>query len=260
MQNFGIINETFKNILVDSIISKNGKGKQIFKKYVKALKESSALTTQYQVYNNLETKVEANKDKSLMYVTESISLLKELGKDTIIAENTKLVNFLIKNGYKVSTDDYNLKELHENIDKLVMNEKTSKNLDTLLESKYFINDFINTNVEILKEEKEDYFHTKTVGKMMVEKFNNRYDDDSLTESEMKVIKSVIRGNESERKELYGNMIRECVELVDEQLKECTIEEKDKLLQVKDKLLRFKYNEADFISEMSKIVSLKSNLI
>ena len=93
---------------------------------------------------------------------------------------------------------------------------------------------------------------------MVEKFNNKYNN--LTEIEKSVIASVIKGSDIEREELYTNTIRECVDLVNEQLMECTIDEKDKLLQVKDKLLRFKYNEANYISEISNIVGLKSNLI
>ena len=71
---------------------------------------------------------------------------------------------------------------------------------------------------------------------------------------------LVRLAEQNRKDLYFQTIRECIDLVNQQLSECSIDEKDKLLQVKDKLLRFKYNENEFISEMSKIVSLKGNLV
>ena len=49
------------------------------------------------------------------------------------------------------------------------------------------------------------------------------------------------------------------DLIDNQLKECTIEQKDTLLQVKDKLLRSKFNSDTFASEMSKINYLRTTL-
>ena len=258
MQNFGKINETFKDILVDSIISKDEKGKKIFNSYVKALKENKTLSTQYEIYNLIECKVETDGVKSSEYVSEVISILKGLGKDTIISENAKLVKYLAKHGYKVTKNTYENKDLHENIDILVMKEKTVKNLQTILESNTFINDKINNNVEIISEGEVTTFPNSVVGPIMVEKFNSKYDN--LTEIEKSVIESVIKGTEIEREELYTGTIIECIDLVNEQLTECTIDEKDKLLQVKDKLLRFKYNETNYISEISNIVGLKSNLI
>ena len=261
MYNFGKINETFKNILADSITAKDSKGKQIFKKYVKALKESSALTIQYKVYNNIENKEESNSEKSSLYVDESISLLKELGKNKIISENNKLVKFLTKNGYSISDDDYSNKELHENIHNLAINKKTTKNLDNLIESRFFINDYIKGNVKTVISENEDseYFHTKTVGAMMVEKFNDKYDD-KLNESEKLVFNAVTKGTEVKRKELFITSITECIDLVNQHLTECSIDEKDKLLQVKDRLLRLSFTDDNFVSEMTKIIDLKNNLI
>jgi len=258
MQNFGKINETFKDILVDSIISKDEKGKKIFNSYIKALKENKTLSTQYEIYNLIENKVVTDRIKSSEYVSEVISILKGLGKDKIISENAKLVKYLIKQGYKITNDDYENKELHENIDILIMKEKTVKNLKAILESSTFINDRINNNVEIISEGEVTTFPNSVVGPIMVEKFNNKYDN--LTDIEKLVITSVIKGSEVEREELYTDTIKECIDLVNEQLMECTIDEKDKLLQVKDKLLRFKYNEVNYISEISNIVGLKSNLI
>ena len=51
-----------------------------------------------------------------------------------------------------------------------------------------------------------------------------------------------------------------MDLIDVQLNECTIDEKNTLLQVKDKLLRYQYNSDNFTSEMSKINYLKTTLI
>ena len=74
------------------------------------------------------------------------------------------------------------------------------------------------------------------------------------------IKLSVNGSDSDKKELYNETIIECVDLIDVQLNECTIDEKNTLLQVKDKLLRYQYNSDNFTSEMSKINYLKTTLI
>jgi len=259
MQNFGIINETFKNILADSIVAKDEKGKRVFKKYIKALKENRVFRTQYNIYNKLENKVEEDKFKSSEYVKASIKVLEQLGAKIILCENAKLVKYLTKFGYEVSKDDYPHKELHESIHSLVVKKRRAKNLDSITESTHYINDYINTNTKPIVAEAKNFYAPSALGTELIKKFNERYKD-KLNESEIKVFKIATRGTEEDRKELYGTMVLECIDLVNAQLIECSIEEKDKLLQVKDKLLRFKYNKDGFISEISKIVNLKGNLI
>ena len=258
MQNFGIINETFKNILADGISTKGGNHNQIFRIYSRFLKENKILKSQYRLYNNLENKYYDDKLKSIEYIKESIALLKLYGEDNILKENNKLINFLTKNGYTLLKEDYTYKSLHKEIGNLIKNKKTQKNVDSLLESIYFINDFILNNKPKDKVLKESLiFSNKAVGEIAIQKFNEKYSN--ITEGEKKIIKSIIDIN-ANREEIFKNSINECVELVNNNLTECTIDEKDKLLQVKDKLLRMVYNKDEFISEMIKIITLKNNLI
>jgi len=94
---------------------------------------------------------------------------------------------------------------------------------------------------------------------MVEKFNNKYMD-KLSETERKTFKTIQSGSEEDRQSLYKGTIIECIDLINNKLdEECTIQEKDKYLQVKDKLLRFNYIPENFVSEMSKIAYLKDTL-
>ena len=259
MQNFGIINETFKNILADSIVSKDEKGKRVFKQYVKTLKENRVFRTQYNIYNKLENKVEEDKFKSAEYIKESIKVLEGLGKKAILGENAKLVAYLTKFGYKISKENYPHKKLHESIHSLTVGKRSSKNLDSLIESTFYINEHINTNTKTVITEANTFHHPSALGEELVKKFNERYKD-KLDETETKVFKVVTRGTEKDRQELYSSMTLECIDLVNGQLIECNIDEKDKLLQVKDKLLRFKYNKENFVSEISKIVNLRGKLI
>ena len=256
MRNFGIINETFKDILIEEIGLTDSKNKVMFSKYVKELKSNNVLRAQYHTYNNIENKVETDKIKSLEYIKESILLLKKIGVKEIIKENEKLVKFLTKNGYEL-TKDYKRKELHENLHKMIVTDKNTKNLDSILESAYFISDYMVNNAVVLKESSKSFYSNKAVGTIMIDKYNTKYSN--ISESEKLIIKTIISGNVKDKEELYSGMVKECIELVNTQLKECSIDEKDKLLQVKEKLLRLSYVEHEFLVEIDKIINLKNNL-
>jgi hypothetical protein len=259
MQNFGQINETFKNIFLDSLIAKDGKGKKIFKSYVKFIKENSILKSQYEVYHRLENKVniEGDMERSSMYVDECISMLTKLGRDAVNETNNKLVKYLKKNDYKIYTDEYDFKSLHEHINNVAFLERNTKNVNTVVESKLFLKDFSNINETTETQEVEPYAN-KLLIPLMKNKFNEKYGV-NLSELEKKIFSLSVKGTDEERQELYTTTINECVDLVNVQLKECSIEQKDTLLQVKDKLLRSKYDTETFAAEMSNINYLKTTL-
>lgn len=258
MQNFGQINETFKNILVDSIITKDDNGKKIFKAYVKALKENSVLRTQYDVYNKLESKVneENQPEHNAMFVDECISVLQKLGKDKINETNNNLVKFLKKYGYDVYGDDYEFKTLHEHIINAAFLERNAKNVNKVIESKLFLKEHSKVTENVSVKEIEPYSN-KMLVPLIKKKFNDKYAN--LTELQKKVIKLSINGTDDAKKEIYTTTIKECVELVNSQLQECTIEQKDTLLQVKDKLLRYEFESDKFASDMSEMDYLKTTL-
>jgi len=258
MQNFGQINETFKNILADSIITKDKRGKKVFKGYVKALKENSTLRTQYKIFDKLENKlgVVGEKEQREMFDAECISLLENLGKDKVNKINNKLIKYLTKNGYKLYTGDYDLKSLHEHITKAAYLERNTKNVNAVIESKLFIKKYYKPSFDDSPREVEPYSN-KMLIPLLEKKFNTKYAN--ITELEKKIIRLSINSTDEAKEELYGATIRECIDLVDVQLTECTIEQKNTLLQVKDKLLRSKFNTDSFASEMSKINYLKTTL-
>ena len=57
MENFGNIKDTFKTIVIESILKKEKSGKELFSKFVKLIKEDKTLTNQYLIYKNLQTKL-----------------------------------------------------------------------------------------------------------------------------------------------------------------------------------------------------------
>src|ERR1035437_8833005 len=92
MQNFGKIKNTFNGILVEGMVLKNDTKKQLFQKYVKAIKESDILKTQFLVYNNIENKIEADPSVANFFVLENVKLLWKFKSEDVIKENKKLVS------------------------------------------------------------------------------------------------------------------------------------------------------------------------
>lgn len=123
MVNFGIIKDTFNNILSESIIRKNDEGKKIFKKYLKLLKENKILKTQYFIYKNLEYKKFNQGTDAKFYIKENIDLLKKLDKEKINKNNKKLL-FLLKDEEMIIENS----ELYNHVDILVNTKKTPTTL------------------------------------------------------------------------------------------------------------------------------------
>ena len=63
VKNFGKIKNTYNEVLVESVITKNKNKKELFKTYIKTIKENEILKNQFLVYNLIENKVESNEGK-----------------------------------------------------------------------------------------------------------------------------------------------------------------------------------------------------
>jgi Na+/phosphate symporter len=93
---------------------------------------------------------------------------------------------------------------------------------------------------------------------MIDKYNEKYS--TIDESTKKILKVLISSTDDEKKEVYTKMVKECIETINEKLKDSDLDTKDRLLSVKDKLLNDdKEINEDFIKNMSKLVSLKESL-
>ena len=79
MHNFGNIKNTFNQILTESITQKNRQRKNIFKEYLKTLKESSVLKSQFIVLNNIENKFIEDPYLAGEYVKENVDSIRKFG-------------------------------------------------------------------------------------------------------------------------------------------------------------------------------------
>lgn len=262
--NFGQIKTVYNGVLAESISSGDKKRKDIFKGYIKVLKENEALKTQFYVFNNIENKIESDKDKAIEFVKENISLMKKFSKKEITEATKKIALELIwekKDLYSVSDD---IKELHENISFLINTDKNGKTIDSIIEATHKVADYIvnNKKPEPVVEGLEDIvISTKELGNLMASKFNEKYAD--LSESEKAIFKTILESTDEGREELYSTSIKECLELVTKKLGTDDIrgnsDLRESLLNLKENLLTRKYVKESFETDIIKVLELKSNL-
>ena len=258
MQNFGKIKNAFSEILAEGIASNDVAKKKLFKQYVKTLRESDILKTQFLVYENIENIVENDQFSANLIINENLNLLNKFNKKDILKENQKLISLSedVKNRLEESYDD-KLSDLHESVSKLVFSDRTPKTVNEIAKNTKNVLDYITTNKARVVEETYEVPNSM-LSSILVEKYNERYSE--LTETEREVIKVLIESTDEEKLEVYTKITRECIDLIDNKLTESDLDTKDRLLRVKDKLLRnnIELNE-DFSKNISKLVDLKLTL-
>jgi hypothetical protein len=251
VKNFGKIKDNFNNILAENIIIKDNGKNNVFKTYLKTIKENEILRTQFMVYNNLENTCETDAGKALLFVKENIDLMAKYKIKDILEANTQLANLITWD----IVDEAN--DLYENISKLIFTKRASNNINTIVESTDKVVKYILSNKPRVIIEQIG-LPNSVISNLMITKYNEKYE--SLSESEKKILKVLISSNELEKKEIYSQLVRECIDLINEKLSTADLNAKDKLLQVKDKLLNtVQAIDENFSKNISKLVELKSNL-
>lgn len=254
MQNFGKLKNTFNSLLVEAIATKDDKKKEIFKSYIKAIKENKILKDQFMVYCNIENKSEINEHKASEFVKENIELLKKYSKEEIIEANNKLKEILAEQEYEYDND---LESLHKDINTLIFTDKSPKTIDQIVESLSSIVEYIKKNEIKQKVSESDITPLSILTNIAVDKFNDKYSE--LSEDEKKVLKTIIESDNKGKQNIFTSLVRECIDLVNNHLIGCEVETKEKLLETKDKLLRLEFVEDSFITDVSKLIELKSDL-
>lgn len=253
MQNFGKIKNAFNGLLAESFTTSDDTNKKLFKNYFKTINENKALKAQFLVYYNIENKIEENEFKANLFLQENIALLDKFSRKELLEANQKLAEVVSPTISTETTDD-----IHENISKLIFLKKTSKNIDQIVEATAKIIDYMKNNKKAIVVEAIE-LPNSLLSKIMVDNYNERYSE--LNESEKEILKVLIESTDDEKNIVYNKIKKECLELVNENLKEADLNTKDKLLQVKEKLLNDAVQiDENFFKNVSKLVDLKASLL
>jgi len=254
MNNFGNIKDTFKNLVIESVIKKNDRGKKLFSKFLKTIKENKTLKDQYLIYNNLQNSKFDDPVQAREFVKENISLLKGLNKSHIAKGNNFFLKLLKGNTLIKENNSF-----YKDVLFLVESKKTPSNIKK-------INESINNIVRVmLEKENVDNIVTESIDlppsvltKLAVNKFNSRYSN--ISESEKEIIKTVLNGSNEDKENIFKKLKRECIDTIDNKLNENSdLDLKDKLLKVKDKLLNTNFSLDNFNSDISKIYDLNESI-
>jgi len=252
MKNFGKLKESFNNILAESIVKKKDEGKKVFQKYMKMLKENEILKSQYIIYDNLENGNFNDSSEALEYVKESIDVLRSYSKEDILKANKELSKLIVKESS--FGGDYTHEELHNNISFLVFTDKKATNINKVNESRSYIKNHLLTDKSEETISESINLPPSVLTRLSLEKFNRKYEN--VSESEKKIIKSLINGDENSRETVFNDLVRECIDIIDNKLSESDIELKEKLLNAKDKLLRMKFDSDTYREDINKVYNLK----
>ncbi len=252
--NFGEIRNTFSNVMVEGMLTKNPKYINAFKLYVKTLKENQELSKLGTIYHNLEKESIVNPHEANLFVEMNIGMLTYLDKGKLNEGIGELKSILKSISFKNSQYSENDQELHEAV---VIASNT--NINTIKEGVEATTILVNrvTTNEVKEGITEDLVPTKVLGKLVIDKFNRKYDD--LTESEYKLVKLMIESSDDKKQKLIEDTIKECVGLVNTKLIECDLATKTKLLDVKERLLEMSYNQDSFLDDYLKVTTLKDSL-
>jgi len=254
MKNFGNIKDTFNTILSEAIIKKDKKGKKLFSDYLKVLKENNTLRSQYLIFKNLEFKKFEDRADAHNYIKENITLLKELNKKELEKGNKKLIS-LLKNIKLVNENS----ALYDHINILTNVTKSASSLDKLQESVNFIKDRMTKKEDIIESTQDSInLPPSVLTKMATNRFNLKYAD--INEGEKDIIKTILNGNEEDKKGVYETLKTECIDIIDNRLnEEIDLDLKDKILKVKDKLLRMSYNPDEYVKDINNVYELKKSV-
>jgi len=259
---FGTIKNKFAQILIESHINGDEKGKKLYKEFLKIIKENETLSSNFIVYKNIESKVSKSEIEANEYLKENLSLLEKYrdarGKKvkSIQESNNQLLSLLKKHGYKLTEKP---SELHESLHKLITFEKDVTNINELHESFEKVKTWLTTPKNIENRLVEKPVNANKFLNIVVEKYNEKYS--TISEEEKKVIKVILSENEEEKKSLLENLCNNVINLINESLNNfnSNLEIKVKLLETKDVIRDMKYHKDSFKEDILKIYDLKNNL-
>lgn len=257
--NFGVIKATFTYYLNES---ENIFAKDMFKDFMKLIKESALLQTEFKVYKSLEDKYLPNENLAIKYIDENLKLFSENGftRESLISENAKL--FPLVEGLSIRVSN-NKESLYNHIHTLIyesLKGKTMTDVDKLHESFTYVLEHIKNNKPKLTES-EDFSEYNSIPKEFlikkaIDKFNDKYN--SLNEGEKKLFKTIISENRSEKQNFFNNLKVETVDTLTSLLGESSVVD-ERINESVDRINSMTFNDESYANDILSLYELKESL-
>ncbi len=266
--NFGTLKDIFTEKLIESYSSEDETlkkhGKDLYKKFLKVIKESETLKTAFIVFKNIENNTIKSEVSATEYLKESISLFDVFkGKNSLNFEIEKLTSLLESKGIDYKSKE--VKTVHKDLQNLITSPKNVHTLTKIQEAKEGVVSWLISKKEENSEENSSEYVRENINikkflEIVTNKFNEKYKD-SLTEEEKNILKVLRENDQKKVKILVSGLVKENVSLVNQYLEENTdnITIKSKLLETKDAIYKIAEDDKSFSTNVLKLYELKKNI-
>jgi hypothetical protein len=252
--NFGVLNHIFENEL-PTLIKTN---KKAVKKVINTIKEDKNLLGQFNFYNVIKEKYNGKVADSLDSKTALDQIAKivceEIDAKTIKASNKKLKDVMIECGVKPTefVDEESMK-LYENGNIILSNKRTTNNALNLIESY----DAVSKWMDAHKEDKKVGQDADQMIKEFEEKLKN-----NLNESEMSFVQQITDWRsplaEQRKEKLFNKFKNECIDKINEMLKEDA--NNVELKGLSDQLNEMKFDKNNIVKDIAKLLEIRDILM
>lgn len=259
--NFGKLKTIFTQHYIDSHLSGDNSGKDLYRNFIKTLNESEILKTQFIIYKNIEDKKFKSEISAVEYLKENLSLLGTFDKKQIVSENKKLYS-LLKEFKSPYLKEFKLEDerntLFESLNILTTKDKTVETINEIHNGFEVIKNQLLTDTISINEDSHFVKENINVDKFLetvVTKYNEKYSE--ISESDKKLIKVLRTGDDTSKESLFKEMVSETILLVNNKLTENkqNIDIREKLLDVKENIFSLKSSTEN----ITKLYNLKKDL-
>jgi hypothetical protein len=252
--NFGILNHIFEERLPE--LFKNNK--KVVRDVVKLIKEDSNLSSQFNYYNAIRNY--RGKMADILKPEELAQKLYEavvptINRETLLKSNAKFRNILKENNI-IPTDFINdeMRTLYESGHNIFTKKNSVVNVATLAES-------TNNICEYMNKHKGDAINESVDPSKLVKNFESKLKD-TLTESEMSFVQQITDFRspiaEKRKEKLFNKFKNECIEKINQMLKEDA--ENTELKQLKSQLEEQKFNKESIVKDIAKLLEIRDILM
>lgn len=253
--NFGILNHIFEERLPELF----KKDKKAVKDVIRTIKEDKNLLGQFNYYNtikNYKGKMAENIGPEEIAEKLNEAIVSTINRETVLKSNAKLRRVLKEHNIIptefVSDDMKKLYESGHNI--LTKKHKSMNNVLVLAESTKNICDY-------MARHKDDSITESVDPDKLIKEFKERLKD-TLTESEMSFVQQITDWRspiaEQRKEKLFNKFKNECIEKLDEMLKEDSTNEE--LVSLKKQLEEQKFNNGTIVKDIAKLLEIRDILL
>jgi hypothetical protein len=254
--NFGVLNHIFEERLPE--LFKNNK--KAVREVIKLIKEDKNLSAQFDFYNNIRNykgKITEMIDPVgyLSHFNAVVEKYNLIDKDTIIESNKKFRKVLKENNV-VPTEfiDEEYMKLYSAGHNILTKKQSLKNMVTLTES-------INSVENYMNKHKNDIVKEQVDPDKLIKEFKERLKE-TLTESEMSFVQEITDWRspiaEQRKEKLFNKFKNECIDKVNEMLKEDA--GNVELEGLKKQLEEQKFNKDSIVQDIAKLLEIRDILL